>query len=97
MSTTIKFIQQENESGDQALATQGFGRVSETPAPTFNPTTEIDDAISLFSEHGFAVLRGCLSENELAHLMNFLTEPSKSDQMPGVWEKSASLTTEIKG
>ena len=69
MKVTLQ--QQENLSGDPAVATQGFGRVSREPAPAFDPARDIDAACAFFDANGFVVLSGCLDAGELAALNGF--------------------------
>ena len=64
----VKYIPQENESGDPAVADQGFGRISDWQPPQFDPATQADEAVEFFVENGFAVLADCLSGEELDHL-----------------------------
>src|SRR5689334_13615213 len=68
----VTLQKQENLSGDPAVATQGFGRVSREPAPLFDPVREIDAACAFFDANGYVVLSGCLDAGELAHLNEFL-------------------------
>ena len=67
----VKLELQENLSGDAALAPQGFGRVSPSPAPGFDPVREREAACAYFETEGFVVLNGCLSGDEVAHLNEF--------------------------
>ena len=62
---------QKNLSGDSAVATQGFGRVSREPAPAFDPERDLEAACAFFETNGYVVLAGCLDAKELAHLNGF--------------------------
>jgi ectoine hydroxylase-related dioxygenase (phytanoyl-CoA dioxygenase family) len=64
------FIAQENESGDPAVAAQGFGRVSEEVPPAFAPEA-VEQAYAYFAEHGFVVLADALNAQELEFLNRF--------------------------
>ncbi len=79
----VKLELQENISGDADLAPQGFGRVSPTPAPGFDPEAERDAACEYFEANGFVVLNGCLNPAEVAHLNEFY-DRTQVDR-PEVW------------
>ena len=64
----IKLNQQENKSGDEDVAAQGFGRISRRDHPTFDPANESQAAYDFFAEQGFLVLNDCLNSSEVAHL-----------------------------
>lgn len=68
---SIKLEYQENISGDKALAPQGFGCVSPTPALLFDPERDHAAACEFFRENGYVVLANCLDGAELAHLNEF--------------------------
>lgn len=80
---SIQLDKQENKSGDQSVASQGFGKVAESPAPTFNPVTQSRAAIAHFEENGFVVLSPCLSPDELKELNDFYDRTQA--QLPDVW------------
>ncbi len=80
---TIKLAQQENESGDSAIAPQGFGRITEVQPPSFDPISEMDAAYDHFCENGFVVLKNCLSKTELEELDDFY-ERTQAEQ-PDCW------------
>jgi ectoine hydroxylase-related dioxygenase (phytanoyl-CoA dioxygenase family) len=80
---TVKLKQQENESGDQALANQGFGRVTDESPPVFNPVQEVEAACNFFEENGFAVLKVCLDADELTHLNEFFDRTQAEN--PAKW------------
>jgi ectoine hydroxylase-related dioxygenase (phytanoyl-CoA dioxygenase family) len=80
---SIQLEKQENKSGDQTAAPQGFGRVAESPAPSFNPITQTGDAIRYFEKNGFVVLAPCLSAGELKELNNFYDRTQA--ELPDVW------------
>jgi hypothetical protein len=79
----IKLKQQENTSGDQALASQGFGKVAKSPAPVFDPITRTREATTYFETNGFVVLSPCLSPTELKELNNFYDRSQA--QKPDAW------------
>jgi hypothetical protein len=70
-SMIVRFAPQENRSGDAAVATQGFGRVSRESPPAFDPERDFEAACAFFADNGYVVLAGCLSADELAHLNEF--------------------------
>jgi ectoine hydroxylase-related dioxygenase (phytanoyl-CoA dioxygenase family) len=80
--STIKLEQQENKSGDPALASQGFGKVSD-PAPLFDPQTESDAACRFFEEFGYVVLKDCLSTTEVDELNAFFDRTQQ--EVPEKW------------
>ena len=77
----IKLQQQENLAGDNSHAAQGFGRISKTPPPAFNPQNEQQAACTYFADNGFVVLRDCLSTADLSFLNQFFnhTQQTKPD------------------
>ncbi|MEM7020032.1 MAG: phytanoyl-CoA dioxygenase family protein [Pseudomonadota bacterium] len=79
----VKLKQQKNLSGDPTLATQGFGKISTTRPPMFDPAQAHDAAYDFFSEHGFAVLSECLDDSELAHLNEFYDRTQ--EERPASW------------
>ena len=79
---TIKLEQQENISGDAAVAKQGFARRT-APASLFDPALERDEACAFFSEQGFVVLSHCLDRSELDHLNGFYDRTQRS--RPAAW------------
>ena len=83
MNSDIKLEKQENESGDQAQANQGFGRISSEPARLFHPIEESVEACKHFAEFGYVVLRECLSTEEVSVLNTFIDETQK--ERPGSW------------
>lgn len=91
----VKLKQQENESGDQALANQGFGRVSDESPPLFDPVEEIDEACHFFGENGFAVLASCLDKGELAHLNAFFDRTQ--EECPDKWGLGESRKPHHRG
>jgi ectoine hydroxylase-related dioxygenase (phytanoyl-CoA dioxygenase family) len=66
----IELKQNENESGDQALANQGFGRITAQSPPMFDSSQQ-SAAVTFFNDNGFAVLGDCLDMQELTHLNEF--------------------------
>lgn len=79
----VMLEQQVNRSGDAAVATQGFGRVSAQRPPNFDPGRELEAAAAFFEEHGYVVLSACLSEAEVRHLNEFC-DRSQSER-PEAW------------
>jgi ectoine hydroxylase-related dioxygenase (phytanoyl-CoA dioxygenase family) len=67
----IQLEKQINKSGDENLASQGFGRVSIAPAPLFDPIRQPDAAVEYFETNGFVVLSPCLSDEEVLDLNQF--------------------------
>ncbi|MBV8922080.1 hypothetical protein, partial [Bradyrhizobium sp.] len=80
MKVTLQ--QQANLSGDPAIATQGFGRVSRESAPLFDPR-DVDGAAAFFDANGYVVLSGCLDAKELAHLNEFCDRTQ--EERPAAW------------
>ncbi|MFN3235630.1 MAG: phytanoyl-CoA dioxygenase family protein [Pseudomonadales bacterium] len=78
----IKYQQQENQSGDARVATQGFGRIDPTRLQTF-PASEIDAAYDYFANNGFVVLEACLDDAELKFINDFYDNTQAS--MPERW------------
>jgi hypothetical protein len=81
--TKVLLQLQENLSGDPALATQGFGRVSREPAPMFDPERDADAACAFFEANGYVVLSGCLDRAELDHLNGFCDRTQA--ERPDAW------------
>ncbi|MDA1076793.1 MAG: phytanoyl-CoA dioxygenase family protein [Proteobacteria bacterium] len=77
----IKLQPQENLSGDSNYA-QGFGRVT-TPAKSFDPANQHQEACTFFRANGFVVLSQCLDTAELSHLNNFYHRTQAAT--PEVW------------
>ena len=67
----VKLKQQENESGDKKIATQGFGRLMPQGPPAFDPEQSSDAAYRFFEDSGFVVLNPRLADSEIAHLNEF--------------------------
>ena len=63
--------QQQNLSGDDKAASQGFGRIDQDSLTTFDPITGIEQANSFFTTHGYVVLGACLDQHEIDHLNEF--------------------------
>ena len=61
---------EENRSGDAAVATQGFGRVSDQQPEKFAPHQR-EEIVRFFRREGFAVIVGALSDEEVQHLNDF--------------------------
>ena len=61
---------EENRSGDAAVATQGFGRVSAEQPEKFAPHQR-EEIVRFFRREGFAVIVGALSDEEVQHLNDF--------------------------
>jgi hypothetical protein len=79
----VLFEPQTNLSGDPGLATQGFGRVSDRPAPAFDPAREIEAACAFFARHGYVVLADCLDVAELDQLNAFCDRTQA--ELPEAW------------
>ncbi len=86
MSVTL--TPQENLSGDEDLANQGFGKVSDINPPVFDHASQPEEAAQFFSDNGFALLGNCLDADELAHLNEFFdrTQVERADAW-GLGEK----------
>lgn len=78
----ITLERQQNLAGDPALP-QGFGRVSRESPPAFEPRRDVAGASAFFAEHGYVVLAGCLSSDELLHLNGFFTRTQA--ERPEAW------------
>jgi hypothetical protein len=78
----VRFVPQQNQSGDPDAAAQGFGRVREDPPPCFRPG-QVDEAYAFFTGNGFVVLGECLSAAELAQLNAFIDRTQR--ERPDVW------------
>ena len=63
--------QQQNLSGDEKAALQGFGRVTTDSPPVFDPGSAIEAASSFFTANGYVVLSDCLDQVELDQLNEF--------------------------
>jgi len=79
----IKLQQQENLAGDNAVAAQGFGRISKQRPPSFDPQSEHDAACSYFADNGFVVLNDCLNASDLDFLNQFYSHTQLTE--PGAW------------
>lgn len=88
MNSNVKLAQQENESGDQSQASQGFGRVSSDPARLFHPVDEREEACKHFIDQGYVVLKECLNPAEVKFFNDFFdeTQIERSDSW-GLGEK----------
>ena len=64
---TVKLEKQDNISGDASLANQGFGRLSATQPPAFDPASDRAAACSHFEQNGYVVLSACLDASEIGH------------------------------
>lgn len=88
---SIKLVKQQNRTGDESLAAQGFGRISEEPARAFNPAAELEPACEFFQHNGFAVLAACLDDAEVEHLNSFY-DRTQIDR-PDAWGLSGARET----
>ena len=89
--------QQQNTSGDDKAALQGFGRITADPPPTFNPISATEDANSFFTTNGYVVLSDCLNQAEIDHLNEFYDRTHrKSTRTRGDSEKLVNRTTSNK-
>jgi len=79
----VKLTRQENKSGDQDLASQGFGCVTAEKLSTFDPAQQVSEAAAFFNENGFAVLSNCLEQSEITHLNEFF-DRTQAEQ-PAKW------------
>ncbi|MEC9251735.1 MAG: hypothetical protein VX697_01985, partial [Pseudomonadota bacterium] len=75
--------QQQNTSGDDKAALQGFGRITADPPPAFNPISAMEDANSFFTTNGYVVLSDCLNQAEIDHLNEFYDRTQK--EHPHAW------------
>ena len=80
---TVRLKAETNRSGDPKRAAQGFGRVSREAPPTFDPARDIDAAAAHFETHGFVVLAGALTGEEVAELNAFCDRTQA--QRPEAW------------
>ena len=79
----IKLQQQENLAGAASQAAQGFGRISKTPPPAFDPQNEQHAACTYFAENGFVVLKNCLNTADLRFLNGFFNQTQQTK--PDAW------------
>jgi hypothetical protein len=79
----ISLVPQQNESGDALLAAQGFGRLSEEPAPTFSADADTKAVATFFAEYGYAVIDRALTPIEINTLNTFFDVTQQ--QHPELW------------
>lgn len=79
----VKLQQQANTSGNAAVATHGFGRVTREQPPAFDPGAELEAAAQFFEAHGYVLLKDCLTQAELDQLNGFY-DRTQYDK-PEVW------------
>ncbi|MCY3819321.1 MAG: phytanoyl-CoA dioxygenase family protein [Gammaproteobacteria bacterium] len=79
----LRVTREQNTSGDPEAASQGFGRINASLAEHFDPEEQQDSALAFFGEYGFAVLDGCLSPAEIAHLNEFYDRTQR--ERPDAW------------
>ena len=75
--------QQQNLSGDEKAALQGFGRVTTDSPPVFDPGSAIEAASSFFTANGYVVLGACLDQVELDQLNEFYDRTQ--EERPHTW------------
>ena len=75
--------QQQNLSGDEKAALQGFGRVTTDSPPVFDPGSAIEAASSFFTANGYVVLDACLDQVELDQLNEFYDRTQ--EERPHTW------------
>ncbi|MBN84979.1 MAG: hypothetical protein CMD56_04550 [Gammaproteobacteria bacterium] len=75
--------QQQNLSGDEKAALQGFGRVTTDSPPVFDPGSAIEAASSFFTANGYVVLGACLDQVELDQLNEFYDRTQ--EERPHAW------------
>jgi len=75
--------QQQNLSGDEKAALQGFGRVTTDSPPVFDPGSAIEAASSFFTANGYVVLSACLDPVEIDHLNEFYDRTQ--EERPHAW------------
>ena len=75
--------QQQNLSGDEKAALQGFGRVTTDSPPVFDPGSAIEAASSFFTANGYVVLSACLDQVELDQLNEFYDRTQ--EERPHTW------------
>ncbi len=75
--------QQQNLSGDEKAALQGFGRVTTDSPPVFDPGSAIEAASSFFTANGYVVLSACLDQVELDQLNEFYDRTQ--EERPHAW------------
>ena len=63
--------QQQNVSGADKAASQGFTRVNQESLTAFDPITGVEPANSFFTTNGCVVLGNCLDQREIDHLNEF--------------------------
>ena len=63
--------QQQNVSGADKAASQGFGRVNQESLTAFDRITGVEPANSFFTTNGCVVLDNCLDQREIDHLNEF--------------------------
>ena len=67
----IKYQQQDNQTGDSSLATQGFGKVDPSKLVTFQKD-QVDQAYEFFAENGYAVMERLFDDNRVRVLEQLL-------------------------
>ena len=75
--------QQQNLSGDEKAALQGFGRVTTDSPPVFDPGSAIEAASGFFTANGYVVLSACLDQVELDQLNEFYDRTQ--EERPHTW------------
>ena len=75
--------QQQNLSGDEKAALQGFGRVTSDSPPVFDPGSAIEATSSFFTANGYVVLSACLDQVELDQLNEFYDRTQ--EERPHTW------------
>ena len=75
--------QQQNLSGDEKAALQGFGRVTTDSPPVFDPGSAIEAASSFFTANGYVVLSAYLDPVEIDHLNEFYDRTQ--EERPHAW------------
>ena len=75
--------QQQNLSGDEKAALQGFGRVTTDSPPVFDPGSAIEAANNFFTTNGYVVLSACLDQVELDQLNEFYDRTQ--EERPHTW------------
>jgi hypothetical protein len=83
MKVNVRLERQDNQSGDPAVADQGFGAIATDQQRSFDPTLERDEASAFFNENGYVVLRECLDDREVRHLNEFYDRTQK--ERPDTW------------
>ena len=91
----VKLKKEDNRSGDETKASQGFGCLSKVSARIFDPVMEKKEACAFFESNGYVVLGECLSDTELEHLNEFYDRTQ--EERPEAWGLGQSRKPHHRG